>query len=255
MSITSFNPPQRTLMGPGPSDVSQRVLSALGRPTIGHLDPEFVNMMDEVKQLLQYAFKTNNSNTMAISAPGSAGMEACFVNLIEPQDRLKSELERMENQKIIYKNLLLGRQDDAIVDFYISGTSSSILKFDSSTPVKRKTTSMDTLCKNINISKIDLLKLDVQGYELEILKGAKNVLKRTSLIITEVSLIDVYENCPLVSEIVKYLDTRDFQLFDIADFRRRELDNSLWQCDMFFIRKDNHILFDKRKDKKHQRPK
>ena len=175
--------------------------------------------------------------------------------LIEPQDRLKSELERMENQKIIYKNLLLGRQDDAIVDFYISGTSSSILKFDSSTPVKRKTTSMDTLCKNINISKIDLLKLDVQGYELEILKGAKNVLKRTSLIITEVSLIDVYENCPLVSEIVKYLDTRDFQLFDIADFRRRELDNSLWQCDMFFIRKDNHILFDKRKDKKHQRPK
>lgn len=86
MSITSFNPPQRTLMGPGPSDVSQRVLSALGRPTIGHLDPEFVNMMDEVKQLLQYAFKTNNSNTMAISAPGSAGMEACFVNLISADD-------------------------------------------------------------------------------------------------------------------------------------------------------------------------
>lgn len=86
MSISSFFPPQRTLMGLGPSDVSQRVLSALGRPTIGHLDPEFVGMMDEVKQLLQYAFKTTNSNTMAISAPGSAGMEACFVNLISPED-------------------------------------------------------------------------------------------------------------------------------------------------------------------------
>ena len=73
-------------MGPGPSDVSQRVLSALARPTIGHLDPTFVGMMDEVKQLLQYAFQTANSNTMAISAPGSAGMEACFVNLITPED-------------------------------------------------------------------------------------------------------------------------------------------------------------------------
>jgi alanine-glyoxylate transaminase/serine-glyoxylate transaminase/serine-pyruvate transaminase len=86
MTIQSFIPPQRTLMGPGPSDVSQRVLSALARPTVGHLDPTFIGMMDELKQLLQYAFKTTNANTMAISAPGSAGMEACFVNLVTPDD-------------------------------------------------------------------------------------------------------------------------------------------------------------------------
>ena len=86
MTIHSFFPPQRTLMGPGPSDVSPRVLSALARPTIGHLDPTFVGMMDEVKTLLQYAFQTKNALTMAISAPGSAGMEACFVNLITPED-------------------------------------------------------------------------------------------------------------------------------------------------------------------------
>lgn len=86
MSIQSFIPPQRTLMGPGPSDVSPRVLSALARPTIGHLDPLFIGMMDEVKSLLQYAFKTENTYTLAISAPGSAGMEACFVNLISPED-------------------------------------------------------------------------------------------------------------------------------------------------------------------------
>jgi len=85
-SIESFIPPQRTLMGPGPSDVSPRVLSALARPTIGHLDPQFVGMMDEVKSLLQYAFQTKNTYTMAISAPGSAGMEACFVNLLTPND-------------------------------------------------------------------------------------------------------------------------------------------------------------------------
>lgn len=86
MNYSSFIPPQRTLMGPGPSDVSARVLSALARPTIGHLDPKFVGMMDEVKSLLQYAFQTQNPYTIALSAPGSAGMEACFVNLVTPQD-------------------------------------------------------------------------------------------------------------------------------------------------------------------------
>ncbi len=88
MSIATFHPPQRTLMGPGPSDVSPRVLEALARPTIGHLDPKFIGMMDEVKSLLQYAFQTENELTMPISAPGSAGMESCFVNLVEPGDKV-----------------------------------------------------------------------------------------------------------------------------------------------------------------------
>ncbi len=83
----SFHPPLRTLMGPGPSDVNPRVTAAMGAPTIGHLDPEFVRLMDEIKQLLQYAFKTSNRLTIPISAPGSAGMEACFVNLLEPGDK------------------------------------------------------------------------------------------------------------------------------------------------------------------------
>lgn len=82
----SFYPPRRVLMGPGPSDVSPRVLGALVRPTIGHLDPRFVDLMDDIKQLLQYAFQTDNALTLPISAPGSAGMEACFTNLLEPGD-------------------------------------------------------------------------------------------------------------------------------------------------------------------------
>jgi len=86
MTAQSFQPPVRTLMGPGPSDVHPRQLQALGRPTIGHLDPQFVAMMDDVKALLQYAFRTENRLTIPISAPGSAGMEAAFVNLIEPGD-------------------------------------------------------------------------------------------------------------------------------------------------------------------------
>ena len=103
----SFYPPRRVLMGPGPSDVSPRVLGALARPTIGHLDPAFVALMDEIKVLLQFAFRTDNALTLPVSAPGSAGMEACFVNLIEPGDtvivcqngvfggRMKENVERM----------------------------------------------------------------------------------------------------------------------------------------------------------------
>lgn len=88
MSYRSFNPPIRTLMGPGPTDVHPRVLAAMGRPTIGHLDPAFVAMMDEVKAMLQYAFQTKNALTIAVSAPGSAGMETCFVNLVEPGEKV-----------------------------------------------------------------------------------------------------------------------------------------------------------------------
>ncbi|MCB1689842.1 MAG: alanine--glyoxylate aminotransferase family protein [Halioglobus sp.] len=86
--ISSFYPPQRTLMGPGPSDVSARVLGALARPTIGHLDPMFLKLMDEIKELLQFAFQTGNALTLPVSAPGSAGMEACFVNLVSPGDKV-----------------------------------------------------------------------------------------------------------------------------------------------------------------------
>ena len=67
MAARSFHPPQRTLMGPGPSDVYPRVLEAMSRPTVGHLDPSFVTMMDEVKALLRYAFQTDYSLAMPIS--------------------------------------------------------------------------------------------------------------------------------------------------------------------------------------------
>ena len=84
--ISSFIPGKRILMGPGPSDVPQRVLDAMARPTLGHLDPQFQEMMEQMKALLRYAFQTTNDLTMPVSAPGSAGMEMCFVNLVEPGD-------------------------------------------------------------------------------------------------------------------------------------------------------------------------
>lgn len=76
------------LMGPGPSCVPPQVYDALARPTIGHLDPRFIDIMDEIKVLLQQVMKTDNTLTIPMSGTGSAGMETCFVNLIEPGDEV-----------------------------------------------------------------------------------------------------------------------------------------------------------------------
>ncbi|GGI80442.1 pyridoxal-phosphate-dependent aminotransferase family protein [Shewanella gelidii] len=114
--LQAFNPPRRTLMGPGPSDVYPEVLAAQSKPTIGHLDPLFVGMMDELKSLIQYAFQTQNEMTLAVSAPGSAGMETCFVNLVEPGEtvivcrngvfgeRMRQNVERVGATAVVVDN-------------------------------------------------------------------------------------------------------------------------------------------------------
>ena len=78
----------RMLMGPGPSDVNPRVLEAMARPTIGHLDPQFLEILNGIRDMLQQVFQTKNRLTLAVSGTGSAGMETCVVNLIEPGDRM-----------------------------------------------------------------------------------------------------------------------------------------------------------------------
>jgi alanine-glyoxylate transaminase/serine-glyoxylate transaminase/serine-pyruvate transaminase len=83
-----LHPPRRVLMGPGPSDTPHSVLAALGSPTVGHLDPYFLKVMDETQSMLRQVFRTTNELTMSVSGTGSAGMEACVVNLIEPGDRM-----------------------------------------------------------------------------------------------------------------------------------------------------------------------
>ncbi|MBL9124527.1 MAG: alanine--glyoxylate aminotransferase family protein [Planctomycetaceae bacterium] len=84
----SLNPPVRTLLGPGPSDIHPRVLRALAANTVGHLDPYYLSLMNDMQQMLRATFRTANPLTLAISATGSAGMESTVVNLIEPGDSM-----------------------------------------------------------------------------------------------------------------------------------------------------------------------
>lgn len=83
-----FVPPKRVLLGPGPSNADPDVLEALKQPLIGHLDPAFINMMEEIKSMLRAVFQTKNEMTFPVSGTGSAGMEFCFVNLLEPGDQV-----------------------------------------------------------------------------------------------------------------------------------------------------------------------
>ncbi len=121
--MNSFYPPKRILMGPGPSNVHPRVLESMARPTIGHLDPNFIHLMDEIKELLKYTFQTKNEVTFAVSGPGSVGMETCLVNLVEPGAkvlvcingvfgaRMKSIVERCGAESIVV-NIPWGRAID-----------------------------------------------------------------------------------------------------------------------------------------------
>ena len=83
-----LDPPRRILLGPGPSETAPSVLAALARPTLGHLDPAFLAALDEIRAMLREVFGTASPLTLPISATGSAGMETCLVNLIEPGDRV-----------------------------------------------------------------------------------------------------------------------------------------------------------------------
>jgi len=85
--MQTFQPPRRILMGPGPSDVSSRVLQALARPTIGHLDPEFQALMEDIKAGLQRLFNAPDHACVPLPAPGTAGMEAAIMNLLQPGER------------------------------------------------------------------------------------------------------------------------------------------------------------------------
>jgi alanine-glyoxylate transaminase/serine-glyoxylate transaminase/serine-pyruvate transaminase len=87
-SMGELTVPDRTLMGPGPSDVPPRVLRAMATPVVGHLDPSFVELMDEVQDLLRYVFRTDNEWTLPISGTGSAAMEAAIGNLVEPGETM-----------------------------------------------------------------------------------------------------------------------------------------------------------------------
>jgi FkbM family methyltransferase len=135
---------------------------------------------------------------------------------------------------------LLGSTDGESVDFTVMNTGSSV--FPEASPYPRRTEkqviqSLDSVAERTGFLDVDFLKLDVQGYELEILKGATRVLPNVQVVLLEVSLVAVNSGCPLVGEVMSFMSTAGFRLFDFCSQTRRK-DGVLWQTDFLFLNND-----------------
>jgi FkbM family methyltransferase len=144
---------------------------------------------------------------------------------------------------------LLGAESRLAVPFHEMETASSVFDEHTPQPVPVRTYPMQTideLVKSRKTSVPNFLKLDVQGYELEVLKGAQSTLSKISVILAEVNLIDIHKGSPLMDELVLFLSYRGFVAYDICGMTRRPLDNALWQADFIFVRRESALRSDKR---------
>ncbi|HVV55979.1 MAG TPA: FkbM family methyltransferase [Mucilaginibacter sp.] len=145
---------------------------------------------------------------------------------------------------------LLGAEAGKDVVFNVNSTVSSVLEEYKSNDFQkqnRKTETLDdiVLAQRDKLGSPDFIKLDVQGYELEVLKGASNLLGNVQFILCEVSLLEINKGCPLIAEVIRFMDDRSFIPYDICSFIRRPLDKALWQTDVLFIRKNHPLIQNK----------
>jgi FkbM family methyltransferase len=182
-------------------------------------------------------------------AEQAAQIFRCPVHLIEAQPSLEPVLRA---SGFPYTITLLGRESRDATPFFLSGTGSSAM---------REVTGFSEGEINLPMRRLDdldlglpaplLIKLDVQGYELEVLAGASETLSRTEVILAEASLLEYNEGQPLIHELIEYLAARDFLPYDICGGLRRSSDLALFQTDMIFVRRDS-LLRQRRKFWKHE---
>jgi FkbM family methyltransferase len=145
---------------------------------------------------------------------------------------------------------LLGAQSQEKVPLHLSETASSILseQIPQNFPVTFHPmhTVDDIVQDHFSDHPPEFLKLDVQGYELEVLKGAEKSLPQMQVILAEVNLLDIHQNVPLLSEVVAWLNERDWVAYDICGLTRRPLDQALWQADFIFVPRNSPLRSDKR---------
>lgn len=172
----------------------------------------------------------------------------CFEVLPKPLSRI-SELKRDQRNLKIFP-CLLGAKSSDNVEFHLAETASSVL-VEREHPLAEKATypmrTVDDVVEHECLGDSpDFLKMDVQGYELEVLKGATHTLPSVQVVLAEVNLLDIHSEVPLLAEFVSWMSSRRWLAYDICGLTRRPLDHALWQADIIFVPKDSYLRQSKR---------
>jgi FkbM family methyltransferase len=169
------------------------------------------------------------------------------VLMVEPQAARKERLQALTyaHNGVEFVPALLGPAAAKGVTFYHAETGSSVLRDSENGGAQSaamEMTTLDAVIRGTEFEHADFLKLDVQGYELEVLKGAEKSLASVEAVMMEVNLIAVYQGAPLVHDAVAYMAARGFRVYDVCTFFRRPYDNALWQMDMIFVRAASPLM-------------
>jgi FkbM family methyltransferase len=166
------------------------------------------------------------------------GIITCIEPQVSPQEELKKLANEHSNVKVM--QTLLGRFECENVSFDEIGSGSSVLS-SSGKGTKKSMTSIDALIESGQCKPPELLKLDAQGYELEVLEGYTHGFDHCQVIQTEISLLPIVEGAPLLHEVAAYLHGRGFIMFDVDELIRSPSDGAVWQVDALFCRKESHL--------------
>lgn len=172
------------------------------------------------------------------------------IHCFEPQPHMQKCLHGLSasNPNIVIHQFVLGAEPRASIDLYCAETASSVLKEHHSAhpSLQCEQMTIDQVICDSKVSPPNFIKVDVQGYELEVLRGGQTTLPSVDAILLELNLLDLHREVPLIAEVMQWLSERNFVAYELAGLTRRPLDRALWQIDMVFVKKDSWLRSDKR---------
>ena len=227
--------------------IKQYLIKKLGVPEIPSSLERLANLSFNPSQIFDVGAYRGDFADLCIKNFPTAKI-ACFDVLEHRVEQLN--LLALKNASVRVFPTLLGSEIRDSVEFNQAETASSVLveQVPQNFPVKSypMTTIDEIVLNHFDGKSPEFLKLDVQGYELEVLKGAEKSIKGVQVILAEISLLDIHQNVPLLAEMVKWLSDRDWIAYDICGLTRRPLDQALWQADFIFVPCNSKLREDKR---------